>query len=397
MTLLNCLGRGSLALAVTLALGASPLPQNAPESKKQTQTKQTQQKEAKPKETQQKEAKPKRGPGPRFGIVDPPKKTAGAVRIAAYNLANMFDHVDDPTLDNKWEEAKLQIKDDRAKALAKAIVRLDADVLFLEEIESKEALIWFRDTYLKDSGYTFVESLDAGYYRGVEQSVLSRFPLKNARVFLDAKLRGEAPAAAEPGATPNDPTKFQRSPLAVDIEFPGGYSLTAYAIHHKAGGKDFEGHRAAEAEKILEFVQADLAKDPDRNLVIVGDFNTTPLSDIAKAYRATGLATGYDYRPAADQPKKGEKMPDAVWDALREKYTTHESGRPIDYILMSAGFAKDVVPGSFFVLSTLHPGDDYDWKTDEPPAGYASDHYPIALEFMPKDAGKPATKDASPH
>lgn len=342
-----------------------------------------------------KSAKPQRGPGLRFGIETPPKKN-GAVRIAAYNLQNLFDHVDDPSLDNKWEEESLRVTDDRAKSLAKAIERLDADVLIVEEVESKEALLWFRDTYLKGMGYTFAESLDAGYYRGVEQSVLSRFPLKNPRVFLDAKLKSSAaPLPSEPKegdgekeqGPPNDETKFQRSPLAVDVEFPGGYELTVYAIHHKAGGKAFEAHRAAEAEKIVELIRADLTKDPSRNLILMGDFNSTPASDVCKFYRAAGLINGYDFRPEADRvAEKDKKLPDAKREALREKYTTHESGRPIDYIMLSSGFSKEVVDGSFFILSTLHPGDAYDWKTDPHPAGYASDHYPIALEFTPKES-----------
>ncbi len=365
----------------------------------------------------QKPAKPKRGPGLRFGIEQPPKKSH-AIRLAAYNLQNLFDHVDDATLDNKWEEEKLRVTDDRAKALAKAIQALDADVLVVEEVESKEALLWFRDTYLKEMGYKFVESLDAGYYRGVEQAVMSRFPLKNARVFLDAKLKSSAPpppAASEEGtasaeaAVPNDQTKFQRSPLAVDVEFPGGYELTVYAIHHKAGGKAFEEHRGAEATKIVELIQGDLAKNAARNLVLLGDFNSAPNSDVLKLYKSAGLVNGYDSRPDADKVKEKDRaLPEAQREALREKYTTHESGRPIDYIMCSRGFAADVVPGSFFIMSTLHPGDAYDWKTDAPPSGYASDHYPIAIEFIPKDADsaksapakvvplKPVPADASP-
>ena len=249
-------------------------------------------------------------------------------------------------------------------------------------------------------GYVYLESLDAGYYRGVEQSVLSRFPTKNARVFLDAKLStgsGDAqPEQAKPAEAskedasnkvPEDKSKFQRSPLAVDIEFPDGYMLTAYAIHHKAGGEKFNDHREAEAKKIIEFVNADMAKNPDANVVIVGDFNSTPLSPCRLLYKNAGLLNGYDYRAVADRSKQetDKSMSDTDRDALRDRYTTHESGRPIDYIILSPGFANEIVPGSYFVLSSLHPGDAYDWKKDKPPAGYASDHYPIAIEFTPKD------------
>ncbi|MSR44469.1 MAG: hypothetical protein EXS15_03800 [Phycisphaerales bacterium] len=397
MPTLTRLAIGSLVLLTALSVGATQQSKDA-----------TQGDAAKAKAQAPKAPKVKRGPGSWYGVEQPPKKSAGAVRIAAYNLLNLFDHVDDPTLDNKWEEETLQVTEDRAQSLAKVIKRLDADVLFLEEIESKAALTWFRDTYLKDMGYTHLESLDAGYYRGVEQSVLSRFPLKNPRVFLDAKLEvaaeKDASDAKEPAAVegqsatsvPNDPSKFQRSPLAVDVVLPGGYELTVYAIHHKAGGKAFEGHRQAEAVKIIELVQADLAKDANRNLLIMGDFNSTPLSDVMNLYRDEGFATGYDFRPSADRIKqKDSKLPDAERDALRDKYTTHESGRPIDYIMMSSGFVNEVVADSFFILSTLHPSEEYNYKTDQPPAGYASDHYPIAIDFMPHDTTQQKGKSKS--
>ena len=366
-----------------------------------------------------KSPKAKRGPGLRYGIADAPKKTR-AIRLAAYNVQNLCDHVDDPNLSGEWDDMKLAVTEDRAQALAKVIRRLDADVLFLQEVESQEALTWFRDTYIKDMGYTYLASLDAGYYRGIEQSVLSRFPIKNARVFLDAKLgtaggselsaddtkelQNKPDAAVTPAPAqdkaPEDATKFQRSPLAVDIELPDGYVLSAYAIHHKAGGVKFEEHRKAEAAKIIEFVKADLAKNPDANIVILGDFNSTPLSQCRKMYKDAGWLNGYDYRPQEDITKdRNKSLPQAERDALREQYTTHESGRPIDYIIISKGFANEIVPGSYFVLSSLHPGDAYDWKKDKPPAGYASDHYPIAIEFTPKDAKPKAAKtnDAKPN
>ena len=212
---------GSFALVVAVTLGASQsaIP-TTPQSEKQAGTK----------DSAQKSAKPKKGPGLRYGITDAPKKTK-AIRLAAYNIQNFFDRVDDPTLSGRWDDMKLTVSDDRAESLAKVIQRLDADVLFLQEVESKEALAWFRDTYLKDMGYAYLESLDAGYYRGVEQSVLSRFPIKNPRVFLDTKLatasdddNPEEDKSAAPSQgnasnkVPEGQSKFQRSPLAVEID-----------------------------------------------------------------------------------------------------------------------------------------------------------------------------------
>jgi hypothetical protein len=48
---------------------------------------------------------------------------------------------------------------------------------------------------------------------------------------------------------------------------------------------------------------------------------------------------------------------------------------------------NEFIPGSAFVLGTFYPGDSshYNWRTDEPPAGHASDHYPVAIEIMPSE------------
>ena len=340
-----------------------------------------------------KTAKPQRPAGPRFGVPAAPKKAEGTLRLASYNMLNLFDHADDPALSGEWDDMTLAVTEDRAKGLADAIKRLDADILVLEEVESKEAVEWFRDTYLKGLGYDHVASLDAGYYRGVEQSVLSRFPLRDARVFLDTKLDAkpaEKPTESESGSqAPNDPTKFQRSPLAVNVIMPNNYTLTLYAIHHKAGGKAFDDHRAAEAKKIIELAAKDM-KTPGRNVVLLGDFNATPNSDVRKLYQSAKFVNGYDFRNAEDVARQKQKLSNEDRDTLNEKYTTHESERPIDYILMSTSFAEEAVPGSFFVLQTLYPGDAYDWKTDPHPAGYASDHRPIAIDFTPRDSGKDA-------
>ena len=98
----------------------------------------------------------------RFGRPVPPTKAAGTIRLAAYNVENFFDGVDDPALQGDYDDLPMQTSPDRCAALAQAIRALDADVLGLEEVESEEALRWFRDTYLKGMGYDFLASKDVG-------------------------------------------------------------------------------------------------------------------------------------------------------------------------------------------------------------------------------------------
>ena len=336
--------------------------------------------------------KAKRPPGVYYGFKEAPTKQKGAVRLAAYNVENLFDGVDDPKLSGEVDDLKERTSEDRLQALAKAIKALDADILALEEVESEECLRWFRDTYLKDLGYEHLASKDVGYSRGVEQSILSRFPLEAVEVRPDEDLsdvkrdgKGFAEKPTKPGAEQGQ--RFQRSPLIADVRVTPDYLLRVIVVHHKAGGLEFAYQREAEALQVTEWVQEAQVKDEHINLVVLGDFNAQPSHKTAKIYSDGGLVGAYDFR---DRSRKD----------MKDAYTTHASGRPIDYIMASPGLSEDFVNSSFFVLGTMHAGDDYDWrKGEEPPKGYASDHYPIAIDFTPDDAeltnagqAKPAAK-----
>ncbi|MEY3143263.1 MAG: hypothetical protein RLY21_1756 [Planctomycetota bacterium] len=326
-----------------------------------------------------------------YGIPKARPKTKGALRLASYNAENLFDQKDDPNQSGEYDDLKEATSEARLKAVAKAIRELDADVLCLQEIESKECLEWFRDTYLKDMGYDYVASEDVSYYRGVEQSVLSRVPIVKAQVFQGEDLvisdmesrrtDSEAKRLGGTWAKPEGkmPEKFQRSPLKVDLRTKDGFELSVFVVHFKAGAFDWQ--RELEALQVELFVEEMLKKNPDANVAVLGDYNSMPNSMSAKSLRISddGLVSAYDWRFDKKAP--------------RERYTTHSSGRSIDFIVMSPGLAADCVDGSYFVLGTPHAGSDWDWrKADEnpPPNGYASDHYPVAIEIMTA-SDKPAS------
>ena len=351
---------------------ASRVPRVAPQSGAPTQS---------AKSTNGKEVRPA---GVWYGAPKARAKDAGAIRIAAYNVENLFDPMDDPLLSGEYDDRDEVTSPARLKALAAAIHELDADVLCLEEVESKTAIEWFRDNYLSDMGYRFVASEEVGYYRGVEQSVLSRIPIEGVKIWsaeriddMQAAMTSERAASLkgtwampESGAKPV--THFQRSPLMVDLRTKEGYAFAVMVVHYKAGA--FDHQRELEALQSEAFIAERLKLDPELNLVLLGDFNGTPNDMNVKVLRTSplGLRSGYDFRAQKDAPL-----------AL---YTTHASNRSIDYMIMTPGLAKDVVAGSYFVLGTLHPASDWDYKKAAeipPPAGYASDHYPIAIEIRP--------------
>jgi endonuclease/exonuclease/phosphatase family metal-dependent hydrolase len=312
-------------------------------------------------------------PTNKFGLAQAPKRAPGAVRIAAYNVLNLFDHVDDPALTGVHDDMLLAAADDRCRALADAIRKTDADIIGLEEVESLECVKWFRDTYLKDAGYTYICSFDVGYYRGVEQAVLSRIEITGSHVWPNAPLANVKRDG--PGFTPvppsNEPPTFQRSPLLVEFRTESGYELCALVVHHKAG-RDFDHHREAEALRIVEIIHEITKADPSRNLVVMGDFNAAPWDKSLRVYLEAGMIDTMAHRTT-----QGDD------EALL--YKTHESNRVLDYILINSAAHREFVIGSSFVLGTMFPPASYDWRTDPHPPGYASDHYPIAIELMPED------------
>lgn len=316
-------------------------------------------------------------PANRFGLASPLPRASGAIRLATYNLLNLFDDKDDPALAGEHDDAGLTTSPQRCAKLAEAIRAIDADVIALQEVESLGALSWFRDRYLNNMGYKHLASLDVGYYRGVECSVMSRFKISSSRVWQNERLDQvkrsgsgwSEPPLEDAGA---EPLTFQRSPLRVDIESPNGYALTVFSLHHKAG-REFDYHREAEALRIVEFIEELRRAQPSRNIVVMGDFNASPFDKSYRVYLEAGMIDSMAHR---------------LWqgdDAEARLFKTHESNRVLDYILLNSAAHRELVIGSPFVLGTLTPSREYDFRTDPFPDGYASDHYPVVLDLIPKD------------
>jgi endonuclease/exonuclease/phosphatase family metal-dependent hydrolase len=326
----------------------------------------TQPREKQGEKTQQTSIDPK---ALRFGIANPPKKADGALRLAFYNVENLFDANDDPKISGSVDDKTMTTPAVRLQAIADAIRRLDADVLALSEIESKEALEEFRATYLGGLGYDHLASIDAGDGRGIEQAVLSRIEITAAKNWpseaiadMDAKRTGDGWEKSSKGELPK---RWARSPLMVDLKTKDGQQLVLFVVHHKSG-RDFNAQRELEALQTIAFAAERIGANKDINLAILGDFNAVPSRKSVKVYAEAGFVNAYEFRV---DPK-----------ARREAYVTHVTDRAIDYIFLSPGLAKDAVQRSFFVLGTPLPPEDASEDILVP--GYASDHLPVALDVV---------------
>jgi len=312
---------------------------------------------------------------PRIGVAEPRPHAPGTLRLATYNIENFFDNRDDPSLGGNEDDMKSVKPEAARKGVADTLRRMDADIVAMQEVESFDALIEFREQHLRDLGYTYTQSIDVGAERGIEQAVFSRFPIVHAEVWPVMTLEGVEPETIDGKPNPNagKPMTSRRSPLCVTIEVPaettGGkpYRLTLIVVHHKSG-RGFNFLREAEANAIIAQYQRLAGENAMDNVAVLGDFNATPDQKSVKAYLKAGMI---DVVPTHD-PDDPVSM-------------THASNREIDRLFVSPGLNKEVVPGSAFALATPQLRREEDWRTAPKPAGYASDHIPLVVDIKPVD------------
>jgi len=324
----------------------------------------------------------------RFGEPQARRKAPGTVRVATFNVENLFDDKDDPKISGEIDDIKMTKPAAQLRAAGLVIAALDADVLTLQEIESLEALLWFRDNHLKGLGYEHVASLDAGDGRGIEQAVLSRFPLSEVRNEPKQKLGGQQPSAwgDRPNSNSGSPFQFTRAPLHVTVTVPTSsvqellaksgkttpvardYKLQLLVVHLKSG-REFGAQRVAEAEALVNMVRAIEKADAKANVLVLGDFNATLNRDELVVFSRAGLPSIFQDR----EPRDAKTM-------------THTSGRCIDHIFFNDQAQPELLMDSKFVLGTAARALGADFRTTPAPAGYSSDHYPVAIDLRPIEA-----------
>ena len=315
------------------------------------------------------------------GVEQAPERSNEVIRLASYNVLNLFDDIDDPSLEGDVDDCHSRDKTVRAKpeeqnaAAGAALRAMNADIVGFQEIESYDALIKFREAHLAGMGYDHAASLDVGNSRGIEQSVLSRFPIKEVQVWPHMELGGVHPELwnGRPNRYAGEPLLWRRSPICVTVEIPAGargnkeaYELTVFGVHHKSGrGNDY--WREAETAKVVELIHEMEAADPGRNIAVIGDFNAMMDAESLQNYIRADITDVFD----------------GVSTVTEEAMITHESGRRIDFILTNKNLAAELVTESPFVLSTPLRERGANWRTTPPPAGYASDHLPLAVDIVP--------------
>ena len=281
---------------------------------------------------------------------------AETFRVAAYNVEN---YLDQPT------ESRPHVKSAEAKAKIRESIRaLKPDVLALEEMGTTNALLELRDS-LKAEGLDlpFWEHV-SGHDTNIHVAVLSKFPFTARR-----------PRTNDQFLLSGRRFRVSRGFAEVDIRVNPNYSFTLIAAHLKSKRPVPQGDEAEmrleEAKALREHIDADLAANPNANLIVLGDFNDVKNSPPIKAVIGRGKTKLIDTRPAE---RNGDNAPNPVarFDPMNVTWTYYygmeDTYSRIDYILLSPGMAREWVKEETYIPTI-------------PNWGAGSDHRPLVATF----------------
>ena len=172
----------------------------------------------------------------------PPSK--GEYRIATYNLGWLLD----------------DSSETRYRNIAKVVDSLRVDILAVQEVESKQALL-----RILPSGYEVAIADDPQEDQELGLAVRAPFRVLDFEVLFSNRRYDYA----FPG---------RRNVLAVEIATPSGEPLHIYVVHYKSrgGGRTESDDARIEASRLLlDHIQ----KNKRKRFIVLGDFNDTPGDD----------------------------------------------------------------------------------------------------------------------
>lgn len=297
----------------------------------------------------------------------------GPVRIATYNVENLFDPVPDnggAVIGEALSTPEAAEYSAKVRGLGVVLGRLAADILVLQEVEGRRAL----DDLAAEVGEALFyphRVLFAGNDpRGIDLAVLSRLPI--ARIVrhhqdwfrvLDADCSAGSSLQDGPYCWDH---RYARDCLELHLTVRG-QPLVLLGLHLKAredGDIADDAKRLAEAQHTRRLADRLLGEAPHRPVVILGDFNAWPgqpellalLGDPARC-----ACEGTPFFPVGD----------ALDGADAHTTASVEEGRRARYddLLLSPGAAA---AADFRTVDIVH-------DEDVPAGAAASDHDPVAV------------------
>jgi endonuclease/exonuclease/phosphatase family metal-dependent hydrolase len=304
-----------------------------------------------------------------------PDADTPTVTVCSYNIYNWLKT--DRPVDGKFLKDAPKPEAEK-KAVASILREINADILALLEVGRDP--IWAADltAYLKKSGLdyphrTFVSNTDPR----IGILLLSRHPITR-----------NTPRTNDTFSLRNEQYRVGRGFIDVDIAVTPTYSLTILAGHLKSKRplpKDQPAEsmiRRNEAIILRSYFEEKLEKDPEANILLMGDFNDTPNSITVRTL--TGARSDSRFRSF------DLWVTDYLGDRWTHYFTPEHSYSRIDYMVASPGLFREYLPARSYV---------YREKPGAPPHlrwNQASDHRPVVATFIARDLPASASPSAEP-
>ena len=250
-----------------------------------------------------------------------------SLRLATFNAENLFaryrfkDELQ-PRADDGFtiNDLAFKIHDEESKRITgKAIRKVNADVICLQEVESLPVLDRFNSYYLGGMKYAHRAVIDCFDPRAIDVAVLSRYPIVSLRSHRDERNKKKTAFL------------FSRDCLEIEIDV-GGKTLTLYANHFKSmmGGREAtHARRKEQAERVAAIVDARWKKSGYKgNFVVLGDLNDYPEGK-------TALSALLDHKGLSNVLTR---LPEA--ERWTHYYAGGNSYSQLDYLLLSKGLAQ---------------------------------------------------------
>ena len=256
------------------------------------------------------------------------------VRVATFNVHRFFDPTCDSGRCGAGDYEELPSRADfarRADELARAIERLDADVVLLQEVETDAALRAISERL--GAAWPTAVLGETGAPASVDVAVVSRDALRAVRSHRDRALR-------RPDGTA---TVFSRDLLEVELDH-AGRPVIAFAVHLRSRVDDDPGRRLAEAQAAHEVAVARAQERPDAMVLLGGDCNDVPGSPPLEALEADGAL---------------ERATRRTPDAEAVTYVFRGEGLALDHLFRARDGAGEAAPAEVGVRWDAAPARGY--------------------------------------
>ena len=238
--------------------------------------------------------------------------------------------------------------------LVQALRVADADIVVLQEFESVKLLMNMANNELQDMGYQFfADAPSPTWYMNVV--IMSRVPL--GTMYSYGNVHTPVVNWVDDEGKKQTQNRLNNRIWAIDVFASEQYSFLLSAVHLKAGrGERDIGMRLGQINMLKSQFERFLHEDPNRNIMLVGDFNALP-NTIELDTLLAGNNTGIRFI-----------------DQMKDEVFTHPASEPVrrlDYAIYNGNMAPEILPNSVKALSYFAPE-----KQDA-----LADHLPVVIEF----------------